>query len=191
MAFVVAGKKEGRNAEFILIFFSHKVMLKFHRISLRLPAELLSHCDVFQSTVITCTSVFISKLRKRTSSIFREWSWKQSNSSCVHYMQLCLRGWGSAVAGARRWRRYGEPEKPGVWQCVAVLPHVMWLTDFVPTEYGFVGHNTRSCPWSPCWRRQRAHGPHTEGVLQGPVAPGEGGLLLYNCDRKTTSMPGK
>lgn len=66
-------------------------MLKFHRTSFRLPAELLSHCDIFQNTVITCNWRFISKLRKKTPAVlfFHEWSWEQSNSSHVHHMQLC------------------------------------------------------------------------------------------------------
>lgn len=58
---ICCGEKE-KSEKCRQIFFFHKVMLNSTE-PLRLPAELLGHCDIFQNTVITCTWRFISKLR--------------------------------------------------------------------------------------------------------------------------------
>lgn len=155
-------------------------MLKFHRTSFRLPAELLSHCDIFQNTVITCTWRFISKLRKKTSSTF--FSMNEAESRAIEVMFITC---SSAVLTHPKFKTHRKSLSP-LYEGMrpredeAALQPV--LEDEEAEETFFTGHGAyRFCTsrvWI-CWAQQK----------EPPLDPQAGGGSRHGVQKGSSKDP--
>lgn len=187
--------------------------MKFHITSFRLPAELLSHCDIFQNTVIIYTWSFISKVRKEKKAVLFLMNETGSRAIAVMFI-TCRSAVLTPLKVTTQWKSLSslyqgmsphededllllllkdeeaeESKRSLLWswllQCSCISRVLQILYQPSMDLLGTTAGAPLVAHVGGC---REHHGTRTERLFQGPVAPGEEGSLLCYREKETATL---